>query len=138
MPYLSGKDQPDGLDMYMAHQQGAAGYRSIQSAIAHGEFTRPDTRAKIINNVSSADLKAVTGIDYAAFKRLPDKEMAQAFSQYWDAKFDRIRIPEKGIEAITDKPSLPLSQKTHTLRRNRNRPRSSKAELRLTLLMTSR
>jgi hypothetical protein len=39
-PYLSGKPEPDGLDMYMAHQQGAAGYRSIQTAIATGEFGR--------------------------------------------------------------------------------------------------
>ncbi|MBV6850003.1 hypothetical protein KWH43_12405 [Xanthomonas campestris pv. heliotropii] len=84
MPYLSGKEQPDGMDLYMAHQQGADGYRSIQSAITHGEFIRPDTRAKIINNVSREDLKEVTGVDYDAFKRLPDREMAQTFSQYWD------------------------------------------------------
>ncbi|WP_372177256.1 XVIPCD domain-containing protein [Xanthomonas axonopodis pv. phyllanthi] len=110
MPYLSGKEQPDGMDLYMAHQQGADGYRSIQSAITHGEFIRPDTRAKIINNVSREDLKEVTGVDYDAFKRLPDREMAQTFSQYWDSKFDRIRIPEKGIEPVNDVPSRTSTQ----------------------------
>ncbi|WP_349656054.1 peptidoglycan-binding protein [Xanthomonas sp. 10-10] len=114
MPYLSGKEQPDGMDLYMAHQQGADGYRSIQSAITHGEFIRPDTRAKIINNVSREDLKEVTGVDYDAFKRLPDKEMAQTFSQYWDSKFDRIRIPEKGIEPVNDAPSRAPTQPRDT------------------------
>ncbi|PPU37219.1 MULTISPECIES: peptidoglycan-binding protein [unclassified Xanthomonas] len=110
MPYLSGKEQPDGMDLYMAHQQGADGYRSIQSAITRGEFIRPDTRAKIINNVSREDLKEVTGVEYDAFKRLADREMAQTFRQYWDTKFDRIRIPEKGIEPINDAPSRAPTQ----------------------------
>ncbi len=101
-PYLSGKPEPDGLDMYLAHQQGAAGYRSIQTAIATGEFGRQDTRSKILNNVSSRDFEAVTGQKYTDFRTMSDRDMATTFTQYWDTKFDRVRIPEKGIEPITD------------------------------------
>jgi type IV secretion system effector X-Tfes-like protein/putative peptidoglycan binding protein len=101
-PYLSGKAEPDGLDMYMAHQQGGAGYRSIQTAIATGQFGREDTRSNILNNVSSRDFEAVTGKKYADFRTMSDRDMATTFTQYWDTKFDRVRIPEKGIEPITD------------------------------------
>lgn len=101
-PYLSGKAEPDGLDMYMAHQQGGAGYRSIQTAIATGQFGREDTRSNILNNVSSRDFEAVTGQKYADFRTMSDRDMATTFTQYWDTKFDRVRIPEKGIEPITD------------------------------------
>ena len=100
-PYLSGAAQPDGLDMYLAHQQGAAGYRSIQAAIATGEFSRDDTRSNLLNNVSSRDLQRVTGVEMATFRQMDDRAMAQTFSQYWDAKFDRIQIPEKNIEPRT-------------------------------------
>jgi hypothetical protein len=99
-PYLSGKPEPDGLDMYIAHQQGGAGYRSIQAAIASGHFSRADTRANILNNVGARDLEAVTGHRYAAFSQMSDRDMATTFARYWDVKFDRIRIPEKGIEPI--------------------------------------
>lgn len=101
-PYLSGKAEPDGLDMYMAHQQGGAGYRSIQTAIATGKFGREDTRSNLLNNVSSRDFEAVTGRQYADFRSMSDRDMATTFTQYWDTKFDRVRIPEKGIEPITD------------------------------------
>jgi peptidoglycan hydrolase-like protein with peptidoglycan-binding domain len=101
-PYLSGKAEPDGLDMYMAHQQGGAGYRSIQTAIATGQFSRDDTRSNILNNVSSRDFEAVTGKKYADFRTMSDRDMATTFTQYWDTKFDRVRIPEKGIEPTTD------------------------------------
>ncbi|MEQ7546904.1 peptidoglycan-binding protein [Xanthomonas campestris pv. campestris] len=50
-PYLSGKPAPDGLDMYMAHQQGAGGYRSLQTAIATGSFGLESTRANIYDHV---------------------------------------------------------------------------------------
>ena len=111
-PYLSGKAEPDGLDMYMAHQQGGAGYRSIQTAIATGHFGRDDTRANILNNVSSRDFEAVTGTRYADFRNMSDRDMATTFTQYWDQKFDRVRIPEKGIEPVaeaqvTATPALP-------------------------------
>ncbi|KRB04009.1 peptidoglycan-binding protein [Lysobacter sp. Root690] len=101
-PYLSGKPEPDGLDMYMAHQQGGAGYRSIQSAIATGSFSRDDTRSNILNNVSSRDFERVTGHKYSEFSRMSDRDMATTFTQYWDTKFDRVAIPEKGIAPITD------------------------------------
>ncbi len=100
-PYLSGKSTPDGLDMYMAHQQGASGYRSLQTAIATGSFGLESTRANILNNVGEKELKSLTGVDSATFQRMSDKDMAQTFVQYWDTKMDRIRIPEKGIEPIS-------------------------------------
>lgn len=100
-PYLSGKPVPDGLDMYMAHQQGASGYRSLQTAIATGSFGLESTRANILNNVGEKELKSLTGVDSATFQRMSDKDMAQTFVQYWDTKMDRIRIPEKGIEPIS-------------------------------------
>ncbi|WAW87758.1 peptidoglycan-binding protein [Xanthomonas citri pv. malvacearum] len=100
-PYLSGKPEPDGLDMYLAHQQGAGGYRSLQTAIATGSFGLESTRANILNNVGEKELKSLTGVDSATFRRMSDKDMAQTFVQYWDTKMDRIRIPEKGIEPIS-------------------------------------
>lgn len=106
-PYLSGKAEPDGLDMYMAHQQGGAGYRSIQSAIATGHFGRDDTRANILNNVSSRDFEAVTGTRHADFRNMSDRDMATTFTQYWDQKFDRVRIPEKGVEPVTEARQTP-------------------------------
>ncbi|WP_386340898.1 peptidoglycan-binding protein [Xanthomonas citri pv. citri] len=100
-PYLSGKPEPDGLDMYLAHQQGAGGYRSLQTAIATGSFGLESTRANILNNIGEKELKSLTGVDSATFRRMSDKDMAQTFVQYWDTKMDRIRIPEKGIEPIS-------------------------------------
>ena len=38
--FLSGQETPSGLDLYLAHQQGAAGYASIQSAIATPVMSR--------------------------------------------------------------------------------------------------
>lgn len=99
-PYLSGGGEPEGLDMYLAHQQGAGGYRSIQAAIATGEFRLAGTRANILNNVSARDIEDITGHGIADFRAMSDREMAQTFVEYWDAKFDRVRIPEKGIEPI--------------------------------------
>jgi len=99
-PYLSGSAEPDGLDMYMAHQQGGAGYRSIQTAMATGQFGRDDTRANILNNVSLRDFESVTGGKYSDFRSMSDRDMATTFTQYWDTKFDRVRIPEKGIEPV--------------------------------------
>jgi murein DD-endopeptidase MepM/ murein hydrolase activator NlpD len=100
-PYLSGAAEPNGLDMYLAHQQGSGGYRSIQNAIATGEFSLSSTRRNILANVSSDDFERLTGHKYQDFRGMAPREMATAFTQYWDAKFDRVRIPEKGIEPIT-------------------------------------
>ena len=33
---------------------------------------------------------------------MSDKQMAETFVRYWDTKFDRVRIPEKGIEPVVD------------------------------------
>jgi peptidoglycan hydrolase-like protein with peptidoglycan-binding domain len=99
-PYLSGSAQPDGLDMYLAHQQGAAGYRSIQTAIATGEFGRDDTRRNILNNISARDFEKVTGHKFADVSKMSDRELATSFTDYWDKKFDRIQIPEKTIGPI--------------------------------------
>lgn len=52
-PYLSGGTKPNGLDMYMLHQQGGGGYSSIQKGIESGTFSRTDTRRNILNNPSS-------------------------------------------------------------------------------------
>lgn len=97
-PYLSGHASPDGLDMYLAHQQGAGGYASIQAALGNGRFSRSDTRDNILNNVSSRDLERLTGTPYNEFTRLSDRDLATVYVRYWDTKFDRIRIPEKQIE----------------------------------------
>jgi hypothetical protein len=108
-PYLSGKPQPDGLDMYMAHQQGAGGYRSIQAALATGNFARDDTRANILNNVprerdpvGAKQFEAYTGTSLTDFKKMSDQDMAKTFLKYWDTKFDHIAIPEKGIKPVVD------------------------------------
>jgi peptidoglycan hydrolase-like protein with peptidoglycan-binding domain len=95
-PYLSGKATPDGLDMYLAHQQGSAGYRSIQDAIATGKFDRESTRTNIENNVGD-DFKKLTGHARSELSGMSDKEMATAFVGYWNAKFDHVQIPEKGV-----------------------------------------
>ncbi|QNH19639.1 Putative peptidoglycan binding domain protein [Xanthomonas sp. GW] len=108
-PYLSGKPQPDGLDMYMAHQQGAGGYRSIQAAVTSGSFAREDTRSNILNNVprekdagGAKQFEAYTGSSLAEFKKMSDQDMAKTFLKYWDTKFDHIAIPEKGIKPVTE------------------------------------
>ena len=99
-PYLSGQPQPNGLDMYMAHQQGSAGYHSIQAGIATGSFTRSDTRPHILNNVSARDIQQVTGMSMEEFKRLPDKQMGETFVKYWDTKYRNISIPEVGVQPL--------------------------------------
>lgn len=99
-PYLSGQPQPNGLDMYMAHQQGSAGYHSIQAAISDGSFTRSDTRPHLLNNVSSRDIQQITGMSMDEFKKLPDKQMAETFVKYWDTKYRNISIPEVGVQPL--------------------------------------
>lgn len=101
MDYLSGKPSPDGFDMYMAHQQGANGYRSIQKAIKEDSFERSDTRSKILNNISSRDVETITGVKHRDLSTLSDRDLATTFTRYWDVKFDRIGIPEKGIAPVS-------------------------------------
>lgn len=97
--FLSGQEAPSGLDLYLAHQQGAAGYASIQSAIATGEFTRDDTRRNILNNISARDVERLTGHTTDELRGLGDRELATAFSQYWNGKYAAISIPDRGIHA---------------------------------------
>mgnify|MGYP002783783654 CR=1 FL=1 len=120
-PYLSGSAQPDGLDMYLAHQQGAAGYRSIQTAIATGEFGRDDTRRNILNNISSRDFEKVTGRRYESLASMSDRDLATSFTTYWDRKFDRIQIPEKNIGPVTqaNAPAQTTPAQTQTPAQNR-------------------
>ncbi|GAB2503855.1 XVIPCD domain-containing protein [Lysobacter humi (ex Lee et al. 2017)] len=105
--YLSGKPEPDGLDMYLAHQQGLGGYKSLQAALATGRFSRDDTRSNILNNVHPDDFERVTGVSYRDAQRLSDRDLARTFVAYWDTKFDRVRIPEKGIEPVRESVSKP-------------------------------
>lgn len=106
--YLSGEREPDGLDMYLAHQQGIGGYRSIQAALVTGEFARRDTRPNIVNNVSRRDLEQVTGVPYGEFSTMSDRDLAKTFVAYWDRKFDRVSIPEKGIAPVgSDRQAAP-------------------------------
>ena len=97
--FLSGQETPSGLDLYLAHQQGAAGYASIQSAIANGEFSRDDTRRNILNNISARDVERLTGHSAAELRALDDRELAATFSQYWNGKYAAISIPDRGIHA---------------------------------------
>lgn len=101
MSYLSGESKPTGLDMYMAHQQGSAGYASIQHGLTDGKFTRDDTRPHILNNVSSKDIESITGMTIEKFGTLSDKDLASTFVAYWGTKFDRICISEVGVEPKT-------------------------------------
>ena len=97
-PFLSGEAQPNGLDLYLAHQQGAYGYRSIQAAIATGQFFGDTpTRRNLLANVGG-DLESVTGVPRDRFRQMSDRDLAQTFVNYWETKYDRIRIPEVGIE----------------------------------------
>lgn len=97
-PYLSGAAQPGGLDMYVAHQQGAGGYASIQSALANGSFSRDDTRRNILSNISARDAQALTGHSLDELRTMPDRDLARSFVDYWQTKYDRIAIPSQGIE----------------------------------------
>lgn len=94
LPYLSGKPQPDGLDMYLAHQEGAGGYQQIQSALA-GHTLSAKMRANMMNNISGRDVKEITGVDYKNLKGLSDQEFARTFTGYWEKKYDRIEVTRK-------------------------------------------
>ncbi|WP_406233560.1 XVIPCD domain-containing protein [Isoptericola jiangsuensis] len=107
-PYLSGEASPTGLDLYLAHQQGAAGYGSIQTAIATGTFgvVRDghgdviNMRPRIMGQIGS-DIQALTGHTRAEMSTMNDKDLASTFAQYYDRKYDGISIPEKNIAPIS-------------------------------------
>lgn len=111
--FLSGQETPSGLDLYLAHQQGAAGYASIQSAIANGEFTRDDTRRNILNNISARDVERLTGHSAAELRELDDRALATTFSQYWNTKYAAISIPDRGIQA--SQPDAAVRERTSPL-----------------------
>jgi murein DD-endopeptidase MepM/ murein hydrolase activator NlpD len=101
-PFLSGAAEPNGLDLYMAHQQGAGGYASIQKALdpADGSFIQGyNTRRNILGNIGD-DLQSVTGIKNNQLSGMSDRDLAQTFMNYWQTKYNRIEIPEKGIKAL--------------------------------------
>ncbi|MGN6153241.1 MAG: peptidoglycan-binding protein, partial [Lysobacteraceae bacterium] len=101
-PYLSGEAQPNGLDLYMAHQQGAYGYRSIQAALDpnfNRFFNDTDTRGNILANIGD-DVERLTGVRRNQLSGLNDHDLAQTFVNYWETKYNRIAIPEKGIAPI--------------------------------------
>lgn len=111
-PYLSGEDKPSGLDLYLAHQQGAAGYGSIQTAIATGTFgvvrdgrgNPIDMRPRIMGQIGD-DVQTLTGHTRAEMRTMNDRDLAGTFAQYYDRKYDAISIPEKHIAPITEAPA---------------------------------
>lgn len=103
-PFLSGSESPNGLDMYLAHQQGGGGYASIQRAIATGAFSRSDTRTNILGNVDQTEFARVTGHPRGTIPDLNDRDLAMSFTQYWTAKYAAIEIPDRGIEATAPLP----------------------------------
>lgn len=96
-PFLSGGAGPDALDMYVAHQQGVGGYRSLQDALEGGRFSKASTRTNVLDNVGASDVAALTGHDWNGFRALPDRELAAAYLGYWQRRLEQVRIPEKGI-----------------------------------------
>lgn len=118
-PYLSGEDKPSGLDLYLAHQQGAAGYGSIQTAIATGTFgvvrdghgDPIDMRPRIMGQIGD-DVQALTGHTRADMRKMNDQDLASSFAQYYDRKYDAISIPEKQVAPINDTQARPAPQQT--------------------------
>jgi murein DD-endopeptidase MepM/ murein hydrolase activator NlpD len=101
-PFLSGESQPNGFDLYMAHQQGPYGYRSIQAALDpkfDRFFNDTPTRRNIIANVGN-DIDELTGVRKDQLRGMSDRDLAKTFVQYWETKYERIAIPEKGVEPI--------------------------------------
>jgi len=104
-PYLSGGNTPTGLDLYLAHQQGSAGYGSVQTAIATGTFgvvrnshgDEINMRRNVLNQIGS-DAKALTGHTLAEMRGMNDGDLARTFSSYYIHKYAAISIPEKNIE----------------------------------------
>lgn len=102
--FLSGAERPNGLDMYLAHQQGGGGYASIQRAIATGEFSRSDTRTNILGNLDQAEFARITGHPRSSIAGLSDRDLATSFTEYWTAKYAAIEIPDRGIVATAPLP----------------------------------
>jgi murein DD-endopeptidase MepM/ murein hydrolase activator NlpD len=116
-PLLSGDPQPNGFDLYMAHQQGPYGYRSIQAALDpkfDRFFNDTPTRGNIIANVGN-DIDELTGIRKDQLKGMSDRDLAKTFVKYWETKYERIAIPEKGVEPLAagqtpNRPNTPAAK----------------------------
>jgi peptidoglycan hydrolase-like protein with peptidoglycan-binding domain len=101
-PLLSGESQPNGFDLYMAHQQGPYGYRSIQAALDpkfDRFFNDTPTRGNILANIGN-DIDELTGVRKEQLRGMSDRDLAKTFVQYWETKYERIAIPEKGVEPL--------------------------------------
>ncbi|OQW92920.1 MAG: hypothetical protein BWK79_00155 [Beggiatoa sp. IS2] len=83
-----------GADMYIAHQQGMGGYKSIQSALKTGSFSRHDTRRNILSNIGEEDIQKYAGVSLKQFKGMDDKAMAEHFMTYWKTKFNSIDVSQ--------------------------------------------
>lgn len=116
-PFLSGEAAPNGLDLYIAHQQGAAGYGSIQTALATGYFGRNDTRPNVLSNISARDALQVTGYGVPELRTQHDGDLARHYVGYWRTKYDRIEIPEQGIEPLAAGRDATSSERQTVLRR---------------------
>jgi hypothetical protein len=102
-PYLSHESNPNGFDLYIAHQQGATGYGSIQAALdpKSGSFLHgAHTRDNLLGNIGD-DVERLTGKKLSALRGLSDHDLAQTFVNYWQKKYNDISIPEHGIKPIT-------------------------------------
>lgn len=120
-PYLSGEDKPTGLDLYLAHQQGEAGYGSIQTAIATGTFgvvrdrhgDPIEMRPRIMAQIGD-DVQALTGHSRADMRKMNDHDLAASFAQYYDRKYDAISIPEKHVAPLTEGHARPAQQQAQS------------------------
>jgi hypothetical protein len=105
-PYLSAADTPNGFDLYMAHQQGPYGYRSIQAALDpafNRFFNDTDTRTNIMGNIGN-DVERLTGVKKSELRGLSDHDLAQTFVNYWQKKYNDVSIPEMSIAPIASAP----------------------------------
>ncbi|MBT2869553.1 transglycosylase SLT domain-containing protein [Chromobacterium violaceum] len=75
LAYLSGEQNPNGLDLYLAHQQGAGGYSIIQKTNAGLRSLGDKTRSNLIGNLPQKDKKK-----YAA---LNDQDLTKEYLKYW-------------------------------------------------------
>lgn len=96
LPYLSGSGAPDGLDLYLAHQQGARGYRDMQAALAGGELSEV-RRSRLMDTISPRDCERITGTAHSDLAGLPGSDLTRTFVDYWQARYERIRVDEHGI-----------------------------------------
>ncbi|AAQ58026.2 conserved hypothetical protein [Chromobacterium violaceum ATCC 12472] len=81
LEYLSGEQNPNGLDLYLAHQQGAGGYSIIQKVNAGLQSLGEKTKSNLIGNLPSKDKKK-----YAA---LNDRDLTKEYLKYWRENYKK-------------------------------------------------